>query len=90
MDLIKVRFLRFGVPSGREYTYRSEVEVKVNDIVELPHPAPQPEGTPNNKGMVTHINVPESEIEAFKDKVKTIIGVVPAQEDTESEELPYE
>ncbi len=90
MDLIKVRFLRFGMPSGREYTYRSEVEVKVDNIVELPHPVPQPEGTPYNRGVVTQVNVPEEEVEAFKDKVKTIIGVAPVQEDAESEDLSNE
>jgi hypothetical protein len=90
MNLIKVKFLKFGIPSGREYTYRSELDVKVGDIVELPHPVPQPEGIPYNKGIVTHIDVPESEIEAFKDKVKNIIGIAPMPEDAESEELPYE
>ncbi len=90
MDLIKVRFLRFGIPSGREYTYRSEADVKAGDIVELPHPVPQPDGTPYNRGVVTQVNVPEEEVEAFKDKVKTIIGVVPAQEYAESEDLSNE
>ena len=90
MKLIKVRFLKFGMPSGREYTYRSDIDVKPGDIVELPHPVPQPDGTPYNRGCVTQTNVPEAEIEAFRDKVKTIIGLAPVVEVVESEGLPFE
>ncbi len=90
MKLIKVKFFRFGMPAGRDYTYWSAIDVKAGDIVELPHPVPQPEGTPYNKGMVTQIDVPEDEIETFRNKVKTIIGIAPVPENTESGELPYE
>lgn len=78
--LVKVKFLKFGMPSGREYTYRSEVQVEVGDTVELPHAVPILEGVPHSQGIVTQINIPEAEIEAFKDRVKTIIGKV-ARED---------
>lgn len=36
------------------------------------------------KGVVTAVDVPESEIEAFKDKVKTIAGKAVTQEGTET------
>lgn len=74
--LIKVKFLKYGIPSGREYTYISEIPVEVGDNVELPHAVPTMECIPYSQGVVTQINVPESEIEAFKDRVKTIIGKV--------------
>lgn len=76
MDLVKVRFLKLGTPAGREYTYRTEIPLKVGDIVELPHSRPVMEDIPYSQGVVTQIDVPESEIEAFKDRVKTIIGKV--------------
>lgn len=87
MYLIKVRFLNYGVPSGREYTYRSDTLVKVGDIVELPHARPVTASTPYSQGVVTQINVPESEIKAFKDRVKTIIGKI---DDETKEELANE
>jgi hypothetical protein len=91
MKLVKVKFFKYGMPSGRDYTYFSEADVKVGDIVELPHSVPQPEGTPYNKGVVTQVDVPEVEIEKFKDKVKTIIGIVPTvPKRSESEVLPIE
>jgi len=76
MRLVKVKFLKLGTPSGREYTYRSEIPVAVGDIVELPHATPVMGDVPYSQGIVTQIDVPESEIEAFKDRVKTIIGLV--------------
>ncbi len=52
--------------SSRAYTYYSEDLLKVGDIVILPVKDTQ------GKAKVTEIDVLESEIEAFKDKVKTI------------------
>ena len=67
MNLIKARFLRNGEPYGRKCTYQTNDVVKVGDILQL-----------NEKGIgvVTEVNVPESEVESFKDKLKTIIGKV--------------
>jgi hypothetical protein len=80
MSLIKVKFLKFGEPSGREYTYKTEAEVAVGDTVELPHSKPVIGDVPYSQGVVTQIDVPETEIEAFKDRVKTIIGKVTKEE----------
>lgn len=33
MNLIKARFLRYGEPSGRVYTYITKEDVKVGDLV---------------------------------------------------------
>ncbi|HBI71650.1 MAG TPA: hypothetical protein DEG06_05165 [Lachnospiraceae bacterium] len=80
MNLIKARFLRYGEPSGREYTYISNVPVKVGDLVQL---------NERGQGIVTEINVPESEVESFRDRLKSIIGKVEVKEteaaDNESE-----
>ena len=67
-NIIKLKFMRNGQASGREYTYYTPVEVVVGDIVELE----SREGIA--KGVVTQVDVPESEIEAFKDRAKSIIG----------------
>ena len=69
-NVIKVRFLREGVPSGKEYTYYTSDEVAVDDTVEI--------DTKNgiSNAIVTQVNVPEEEIAAFKDAAKTIRGKV--------------
>lgn len=68
--LIKVKFTRNGIPSGREYAYRSQIPVKAGDLVELP----------NGTGIVTAVDVPESEVEGFRDKVKEIVGLKGGEE----------
>jgi len=73
-NIIKVRFNKDGQPQGREYSYLSPVEVEVGDIVEME----TQRGIA--KGTVTQINVPTSEIEPFKDRVKSIIGLAPIDE----------
>lgn len=74
-NIIKVRFNKDGQPQGREYSYLSPVEVEVGDIVEME----TQRGIA--KGTVTQINVPTSEIEPFKDRVKSIIGKYVEEED---------
>lgn len=72
-NLIKVRFLRDGQPSGREYTYISKSDVEIGDTVQIREAE---EGKDTPKGIVTAINVPESEVESFRDKLKAIVGKV--------------
>ena len=60
--LIKVRFLKGGSPSGREYTYESDSNVRAGDEVSV-------RGT---TAVVTEINVPEEEVASFRDKLKKI------------------
>lgn len=71
MQLIKVRFLRGEMPQGREYTYESAEIVKVGDIVQINSSA---------KGVVTDIDIPEEEVESFRDKIKCIIGIAEGEE----------
>lgn len=72
MNLVKLRFLRDGELKGREYTYVSKEKVEVGDIViirELDYP-----GAEAPKGILTMVDVPESEVEKFKDRLKEIVG----------------
>ncbi len=66
--IIKVRYYSetTGQFSGREYSYYSEEHLNVGDIVTVPV------RDSTGKAQVSAVDVPESEIEAFKDKVKTI------------------
>ena len=77
-NVIKLKYLRAGQPSGREYTFYTPAPV--GDIVDIA--AVSPDNT--SQGMVTAVNVPLEEIEAFKDRAKTIIGK--AAQRTEAEE----
>lgn len=72
--LIKVKFIKNGNSSGKEYAYRSSIPVSIGDLVELS----------NGTGIVTEVDVPESEVEAFKDKVKEIVGLKGGVEDADS------
>jgi hypothetical protein len=65
VNIIKVKFLKAGEPSGRAYTYYSEKPVEVGDKVQI---------NLQSVGIVTDINVPEDEIAPYKDKVKSIYG----------------
>lgn len=67
-NVIKLRFIRHGEPSGREYTYFTNVDVTVGDLVDI-------DGRSGlSQGIVTAIDVPEEEIAPFKDIAKTILG----------------
>jgi hypothetical protein len=78
MSLIKARFLRDGEPQGIAYTYVSNEELSVGDLVQL---------NERGRGVVTEIDVPESEVESFKDKLKVIIGkVVKSLDESEVDE----
>ena len=79
-NVIKLKYLRGGQPSEREYTFFTPEPVEVGDIVDIA--VVSPDNT--SQGMVTAVNVPLEEIEAFKDRAKTIIGK--AAQRTEAEE----
>ena len=64
---IKVKFLKNGEPHGGEYTYKATFPVEVGQEVILPG---------GGNGIVTEIDVPEEEVERFKDKIKEIESVV--------------
>ena len=64
---IKVKFLKNSEPHGREYTYKATFPVSVGQEVLLPG---------GGNGVVTEINVPEKDVESFKDMIKEIEDVV--------------
>lgn len=71
MNIVKVvyrtiKVVETPVFSDREYSYFSEDPLTLGDVVQVPvHDR-------MTKATVTAVDVPESEIEAFRDKVKTI------------------
>lgn len=67
MNLIKVRFLKDNQPTGKPYTYDSPVAAKTGDVVQINSTA---------TGVVVEVEVPEEEVAAFADKVKSIKGLV--------------
>lgn len=76
MNIIKVKFLKTGLPSGRAYTYYSDKPVEVGDLVQI---------NAQSVGVVTEIDVPEEEIKDYKDKVKYIHGKAFMPDDKEEE-----
>lgn len=64
---IKVKFLKNGEPHGREYTYKATFPVRVGQEVLLPG---------GGNGIVTEIDVPEKDVESFKERIKEIEDVV--------------
>jgi|GEM_PF-1301805 hypothetical protein len=82
LNIIKVKFLRSGEPSGRPYTYFSEHPVVVGDKVEI---------NSASVGVVTEIDVPEEEIVDYRDKCKYIHGkyVEPFTEVDKAESVCY-
>jgi len=65
VNIIKVKFLKDGQPSGSAYTYFSDNQVSVGDKLQVNLQA---------VGVVTEVNVSEKEITPYKDKVKYIAG----------------
>lgn len=83
-EIIKARFLRDGEPYGREYSYLTNEPVAVGDLVQ----AETARGVADL--VVTALNVPEEEVEAFKDKLKYIIGKKPVEQKAdELDEKPF-
>ncbi len=81
MSVIKCKFIREGKPQGRKYTYYSNIEVAVGDIVEL---------SEGKKGCVVEIDVPVEEILEFGDNAKTITGLWVDEEDKAIEVVEVE
>lgn len=77
LNLIKAQFLGKwdSKPGGRHYTYNAGGhDVKVGDLVQL---------NESGQGIVTAVNVDESEIASFRDKLQTIVGKVEQEQTNE-------
>lgn len=72
-NIIKVRFARNGHAYGHEYTYYTPESVGIGDMVDIE----TRRGIAH--GIVTQVDVPEAEIEPFKDKAKSILGKMKAE-----------
>ena len=74
MEIVKVRILNeAGEPAGREYSYFTAEPLGLGEIVQVP--VSKGNQFPDEhlvKAAVVQVNVPESEIAAFRDRVKTI------------------
>lgn len=68
--IIKAKFLKDGEPSGREYSYISDIEVQIGNMVIL---------NDTSKGIVTEVDVPEEEVAAFADRLKKIVGMAESE-----------
>lgn len=64
MQYIKARYLKDGNPTGREYTFGSEIKVSVGDKVSIGKVT----------AIVTKTDVSEEEVAPFKDRLKKIDG----------------
>lgn len=73
MQIIKVKFLKCDVPSGKPYTYYSPVAVAVGDKVQINASA---------VGIVVAVDVPEEEVAPYKNKIKAIIGLAETTPET--------
>lgn len=73
MQIIKVKFLKGDAPSGKAYTYYSPAAVSVGDKVQI---------TETAVGVVVEVNVPEAEVAPYRDKLKTIVGLVETPSET--------
>lgn len=66
MNIVKCRFLKDGEPHGKEYSYLAKENFSVGDLVK----------TDTARGeadlVITGLNVPEEEVESFKDKLKYV------------------
>lgn len=71
MQIIKVRFFKDGNPSGKAYTYYSPVNVAVGDTVQI---------SSTSTGVVVEVDVPLEEVWAYRDRIKTIVGLVEVNE----------
>ena len=80
--IVKVKYWseELNAFNSREYSYLSEDELKIGDLVIMPV------RDTTGKAMVTAVDLPESSIAAFKDKIKTI----PAGSLVKEKTLPVE
>lgn len=68
MNLIKVRFLKDGQPTGKPYTYNAPIAVKPGDTIQINSTA---------KGVVTEVDVSEEEVGILLNRIKCIEGIKP-------------
>lgn len=65
--IVQIRFTHEGVPKGRDYAYFAPDDIKPGDEVFI---------SGGKRGVVTAVDLLEDVIEPFKEKVKTIEGII--------------
>ena len=91
----KLIFCKFldseGNPRGRDYTYKTDIDVQEGDYV-LVEIVRNSDGPTTKKVIVSKTDLKPDDIpgyENFKDAIKTIIGIAPAENTTsEAEAAP--
>lgn len=91
----KLIFCKFldaeGKPRGRDYTYKADIDVQEGDYV-LVEVVRNSDSSTEKKVIVTKTGLTPDDIpgyENFKDAIKTIIGIAPAENTTsEAEAAP--
>lgn len=82
MDIVKIRYKNSaGEYAGREYSYFSDVDLEVGAEIMVP--------VRNGTGaaQVTQTGVPEDEVAAFADRMKTITEIIPIPEEKPADPL---
>lgn len=75
MNFYKVKFLKNRNPQGRAYTYKSELDLQPNDVVELPG---------GKRGIVIDEPVNGEWVAVYgTDNIKAIVGKVDKPEESE-------
>lgn len=64
---VKARYLRNNIPMGPDYSFKTELDLKVSDHVVLGM-----NGDKIVKGVISKVDVPFEEVEPFLDRMKTI------------------
>lgn len=59
---VKAKYLKNDIPSGKAYTFETDVPVKIGDKVSIG----------KAQAIVEVVNVPEDEIAGYKDKIKKV------------------
>ena len=59
---IKAKYLKNDIPSGKAYTFETDVPVKIGDKVSIG----------KAQAVVEVVNVPEDEVTGYKDEIKKV------------------
>lgn len=59
---IKAKYLKNDIPSGKAYTFETDVPVKIGDKISVG----------KAQAVVAVVNVPEDEVSGYKDKIKKV------------------
>lgn len=82
---VKARYLRNNIPMGPDYSFKTELDLKVGDHVALGM-----NGEKMVKGVVCRVDVPFEEVEPYLDRMKSITQVLEIPEIQPIKEAQHE